>query len=534
MSNITTNAAVRLADIRTRLSADMAGQLLTDRTRKKLYLEAAITYASLGGHKSQELIDASANCGAIANKTGWAGRWLMAGLTATDWNGFPEIDKAARNDQLQSLAGIIRASIHLAGGLPALAAMTVAELEAKFVGPFQAAVRKALSDEAKGSKASEGFSEADLTGVDESTDHEEQLDLLEKVRGLGTVETLSNFRPSKPGQPFLLVGYWDENGSHIAREIPVSMSALSAMLPPPNLDGLDGILNGVSEHLLLTKGLLPNRPSQLPVDAQVETITDATPMRVSGRTTMLRGDRLTTSLSHMSSPEMMIVTSLVDGATLPSGPHIFHPPARARFEADVAPENQRQHFTFEGVEKDAKLNALTFKRARSGKPAKIGLIPAGDWGSNPERSPFAHRLAAAYRDVGVRSIGDDALVRLKSEILDNKAARQAGAVEVRMKEGNVLLKAGKASSLQYDALLDGGVTDDLRLSVPMKDFQAAMTAAVAGATDGKVSISGDKRGVVCVSWTGRGATHRVYIASVLADETRDNADLFQRYDKTSV
>lgn len=533
MTNIVTTSAARLADIRQRLSADMASQLLTDRARQKLYLEAAITYAALGGHDSRELRDASAKCGAKPNTTGWPGRWLMAGLTGTNWNAFSEDDKSARNDQLQSLAGIIRASIYLAGGLPALADMSVAELEAKFGSPFQAAVRKALSDETKGRKASEGLSEADLTGVDESTEHEAQLDLLEKVRGLGTVGTLSNFRPSKPGQPFLLVGYPDENGCHVAREIPVSLSALSAMLPPPNLDELDPILNGISEHLLLTKALLPNRPSLLPVDSQVETITEATPMRISGRTTKLRGDRLTTSLSHMSAPEMLVVTALSDGATLPSGPYIFHPPARARFEADVAPENLRQHFTFDGVQKDAKLNALTFKRARSGKPAKIGLIPAGDWGSNPERNPFAHRLSDTYRDVGVRSIRGDVLARLRSEILDNKAARQADAVDVRMKEGNVLLKAGKASTLRYDALLDGGATDDLRLSVPMKDLQATLTAAVAGTADDQVGISGDKRGVVCVSWTGRGATHRVYIASVLADTTRDHADLFQRYDKTS-
>lgn len=533
MTNIVTTSAARLADIRTRLSADMASQLLTDRARQKLYLEAAITYAALGGHGSLDLIDASAKGGAIPNTKGWPGRWLMAGLTGTNWNELPEDDKSARNDQLQSLAGIIRASIYLAGGVPALADMSVAELEAKFGSPFQAAVRKALSDEAKGRKASEGLSEADLTGVDESTEREAQLDLLEKVRGLGTVETLSNFRPSKPGQPFLLVGYWDENGSHIAREIPVSLSALSAMLPPPNLDELDQILNGVSEHLLLTKALLPNRPSLLPVDSQVETITEATPMRISGRTTKLRGDRLTTSLSHMSAPEMVIVTSLADGATLPSGPYIFHPPARARFEADVAPENLRQHFTFDGVQKDTKLNALTFKRARSGKSAKIGLIPAADWGSSPERNPFAHRLSDAYCDAGVRSIAGEVLNRLKSEILDNKAVRQAAAVEIRLKEGNVLLKAGNASFLRYDALLDGGSTSDLRLAVPMKDFQAALGAAVVGATDGQVGISGDNRGVVCVSWAGRGAAHRVYIASVLTDTTRGNADLFQRYDKTS-
>jgi hypothetical protein len=532
MSNIMITPGSRLADISKRLSADMAGQLLTDRARQALYLEAAITYAALGGHDSEDLINASAKCGDKQNKTGWPGRWLMAGLTGTNWNGFPENDKDARNNQLQSLAGIIRASIYLAGGLPALAAMTVAGLEAKFVGPFQAAVRKALSDEAKGSKASEGFSEADLIGEDESLDQKAQQDLLETVRGLGTVGTLPNFRPSTPGKPFLLVGYWDENGCQIAKEISVSTSALSAMLPPPNLDELDEVLNGVSEHLLLTKGLLPNRPSQLPVDAQVETITDATPKRVSGRTTMLRGGELTTSLSHMSAPEMVVVTSLSDGATLPAGPYIFHAPGRAKFEADVAPENLRQHFTFDRVDKDGKLNALTFKRARSGKAAKIGLIPAGDWGSSPERNPFAHGLSDAYRDVGVRSIGDDALVRLKSEILDNKAVRHAAVVEVGLKEGKVLLKAGKSSVLEYDTMLGDGDTDDLRLSVPMKDLQAALTAACAGAA--KVGISGDKRGVVCVSWTGRGATHRVYIASVLTDGTRDNADLFNRYDKTSV
>ncbi|WP_426028024.1 hypothetical protein [Brevundimonas sp. TWP2-3-4b2] len=498
-----------------------------------MYLEAAVTYAALGGHESAELIDASTTNGSIKNKMGWEGRWLMAGLTDTNWHSFPDEDKDDRNDQLQNLAGIIRASIYKAGGLTELAVMTVSDLDSKFEGSFQKAVRQALSDEAKGKVPAGGMVDTDVTGEDEAALRQQELDLLREVRNLGSVETLPNFRPSRPGQPFLLVGYWDEAGSHIAREISVSMSALSAMLPPPNLDDLDDNVNGISEHILLTKALLPNRPSQSPEDAQTETVTEATPMRVSGRTTMLRGDRLDTSLSHMSSAEMVITTKLSKGATLPAGPFIFHAPARAKFEKDVAPEKLRQHFTFGDITQDKKLSSLTFKRANSEKPVKIGLVPAGDWGSNRRCNPFAYRLSDTYNDVGIRSIGGEALARLKSEVLDNKQARQATDIEVRVKEGNLLLKAGKASSLRYEAGLDGKATDELRLSIPTDDFRAAMDAAVAGTTDGKVGISGDKRGVVCVSWTGRGATHGVYIASVAANGSRDHAGLFQRFDKTS-
>lgn len=524
---------LRLANVSSRLSADMAGQILTDRNRRKLYLEAAITYAAVGGHKCPALIDASSTNGAIKNTAGWEGRWLMAGLTDTNWNTLPAEDKGDRNDQLQSLAGVIRAAIYLAGGLAALGEMTVDGLGAKFEGSFQSAVRKALSDEAKGKKTSDGLSASELTGDDETALHQQQLDLLEQIRGLGLIETLSHFRPGQPGQPFLLVGFRDENGSHIAREVSVSMKALSAMLPPPNLDALDENLNGISEHLLLAKALLPNRPSHLPEDAQTETVTDATPMRVSGRTTMLRGDRLETSLSHMSSPEIVVISTLSKGARLPAGPFIFHAPTRAKFENDVAPDNVRQHFTFDGVKPGTKLSSLTFKRQRSGTPAKISLIPLSDWGSDKSRDPSAHRMSGNYKDAGVRSISGDVLARLKSEILDNKQAHSAGNIEVRMKEGNLLLKAGKAAPLRYEVGLDGGATHELRLSVPMTDFRAAMEAAVSGTADGQVGISGDKRGVVCVSWTGRGAAHRVYIASVAVDGARDNAGLFERFDKTS-
>jgi hypothetical protein len=530
-------AASTLDSIRTRLSADMAGQNVSDRARRKLHLEAAITYAALGGHESKELIDASSKGGDPGDKNkskaGWEGRGLMPGLTGTNWNEISTpAERKCRNDQLQSLAGIIRASIYLADGLAPLARMTPDGLEAKFIGPFQAAVRKALADEAKGKKPSEGLSESDFTGEDEADLEQQQRDLFKQVSDLGSVETLSRFRPKNSGRTFLAVGFWDENGCHIAREVSVSMTALSAMLPPPNLNELDKNLNGISEHLLLTKAVLKNRPSHLPEDARAETVSEATPMRVSGRTTMLRGGRLDTSLSHLSSPEVVIVTSLLDGATLPAGPFIFHAPARSKFEEEVAPENLRQHFEFDGVKKDTQLNALTFKRKRSGKPARIGLIPARDWGSNNLRNPHAHRLSDAYKGAGVRRIGGDALDRLVSEILDSKEA-QASSVEVRLKEGNVLLKVGKASSLRYDGVLDGEPTEDLRLTVPTKDFRAAMRAGVAGTCDKHVGISGDKRGVVCVSWTGHGATHCVYIASVLADGVRDDAGLFQRYDKTS-
>lgn len=531
MPNIIINGATRLADIRSRLSADMATQLASDLVRKRLHLEAAITYAALGGHQSKELIDASTKGGARKNTTGWEGRWLMTGLTGTNWNSLPAEDKDARDDQLQALAGVIRASIYLAGGLIELAAMTVADLEQKFDGSFQKAVRKALSDEASGRKAQQGFSEADLIGEEELADQDEAL--LKEVRELGSIETLTKFRPSKSGQAFLLLGYRDEDGTHIARELSVSPSALRAMLPPPSLDGLDDTLNGVSEHLLLTKSLLPNRHSSLPEDADADVVTEATPRRTSGRATMLRGARLDTSLSHLTCPEMVVVTTLSEATSLPAGSHILHAPARSKFEVDVAPESARQHFSFAGVLRDTKLASLTFKRARSSKSAKIGLIPVADWGSDRLRNPHAHRLCDAYTDVGVRSIGGDVLSRLRSEVLDSRPARQAPQIEIRLKEGNVILKAGKASPLQYDAELDGGTTEEMRLTIPTTEFQAAMEAAIAGTIDGKVGISGDKRGVACVSWTGHGARHEVYIASASSDGARDAAGLFQRYDKTS-
>ena len=102
MPNIIINGATRLADIRSRLSADMATQLASDLVRKRLHLEAAITYAALGGHQSKELIDASTKGGARKNTTGWEGRWLMTGLPGTNWNSLPAEDKDARDDQLQA------------------------------------------------------------------------------------------------------------------------------------------------------------------------------------------------------------------------------------------------------------------------------------------------------------------------------------------------------------------------------------------------------------------------------------------------
>lgn len=522
-----------LADIRSRLSADLTDQAGTDRSRRRLYLEAAITFAAAGGAHSVELAEASTLNGADRNKTGWAGHWLLAGLTGTDWNTLSGDVRKERKDQLQWIASVIKASIYLAGGEDKLADLTVDELEPKFGLPFQSAVRKAVSQFAKGEKKppSEELSDEDITGEDESRADQAERDLVAKLRRFIPVAELTDFRPVTRSDVFNLICVRDETGWHVVREVKPDVAAINALLSEPNLDDLDETLNGVSEHLLLTRELLPNRPSLLAEDGTAEVAT-GTPMRVSGRTTMQRGARLDTSLSHVASPAILVVSELDDGKVLPTGPNVLLASSRAKFETDVAPAECRQHYTAPSLTYSGKLYAVSFPRNRSTKPGNLFLIPADEWGTSKVCNPFAYRLSANYVPVMPRPLGWEDAQRLDKELLRHKDALSDKPLEVHLDGAKVALSIGKGAKVVFDCETVDSKASGLKFTVPAREFTEAMLLAFNAAVDDVVTLSGDARGVLQIRFSGRGADHSILIASVLADGSRSSADLFQRYDKT--
>jgi hypothetical protein len=536
MSNITITPGSRLADISARMSADLVGQSNTDRYRRRLHLEAAITFAALGGHNSQELIDASTEYGGKPNTTGWPGHWLMAGLTGTDWHAFDKngAEWKERKDQLQWRASVIKASLYLADGEEKLSKLTIDELDAKFDGPFQTAVRKAVAQFAKGEKKapSGDLSEDDITGEDESRKAQAERDLAAKLKRFIPIAELTDFRPVATSEVLTLICVQDETGWHVVREAKPDVGAINALLSEPNLADVDGTLNGVCEHLLLTQALLPNRPSLLPEDAADGTVVAGTPMRVSGRTTMQRGPRLDTSLSHVTAPAILVVSDLFEGEVLPSGPNVLLASSRAKFESDVVPAENRQHYEAPILNYSGKLFALSFSRKRSSKPANLSLIPADEWGTSKFRNPFAFRLSANYIPVVPRPLGWGDTQRLATDFLRQKDAGSEKPLEVHLDGAKVTLSIGKGAKVIFDCETVDSKAPGLKFSVPAREFTEVMLLAAEAAVDDLLTIGGDARGVLDIRFDGRGGSHAILIASLLADGSRSSGDLFQRYDKT--
>lgn len=532
---ITITPDMRLADISTRMSADLAGQSNSDRSRRRLHLEAAITFASLGGCASPDLIDASTSNGAKQNSTGWPGHWLLAGLTGTDWNTFGKTsgERKERKDQLQWLASVIKASLYLADGEEKLSQLTIDDLDAKFEGPFQTAVRAAVAQFAKGEKAppSDDLSEGDITGEDESRKAQAERDLAAKLKRFSPLADLPDFRAVASGEVLTLICVQDETGWHVVREAKPDVEAINSLLSEPNLDGLDETLNGVSEHLLLTRALLPNRPSLLAEDGTAD-VAEGTPMRVSGRTTMQRGARLDTSLSHVAVPAIVVVSDLFGGEVLPSGPNVLHASSRAKFETDVAPGENRQHYGEPTLTHSGKLYAVSFPRKRGSKPGNLSLIPADEWGTSKFCNPFAFRLSANYAPVAPRPLGWDDTERLAQELLRHKDARSDKPLEVHLDGGKATFSIAKGAKVVFECKAVDSKAAGLKFSVPAREFTEAMLLAIEAAVDDELTVGGDARGVLDIRFDGRGGSHAILIASLLADGSRSSADLFQRYDKT--
>lgn len=536
MSNITITPGSRLADISARMTADLVGQSNTDRYRRRLHLEAAITFAALGGHNSQELIDASTEYGGKPNTTGWRGHWLMAGLTGTDWHAFDKngAEWKERKDQLQWRASVIKASLYLADGEEKLSKLTIDELDAKFDGPFQTAVRKAVAQFAKGEKKppNDDLSEDDITGEDEGQKDQAERDLAAKLKRFIPVADLTDFQSVASSEVLTLICVRDETGWHVVREAKPDVAAINALLSEPDLGDVDETLNGVSEHLLLTQALLPNRASLLPEDATDDNVGVGTPMRVSGRTTMQRGPRLDTSLSHVTAPAILVVSDLFDGKVLPSGPNVLLASSRAKFETEVAPAENRQHYDAPSLTYSGKLYALSFPRKRSAKPGNLSLIPADEWGTSKFRNPFAFRLSANYVPVVPRPLGWDDTQRLAKELLCDKDARSDKPLVVHLDGGKVTFSIGKGAKVVVECETVDSKAPGLKFSVPAREFTEALLLAAEASPDDLLTIGGDARGVLDIRFDGRGGSHAILIASLLADGSRSSGDLFQRYDKT--
>ena len=499
---------------------------------RKLYLETALAYGRLG-KDNPALIKAASDLGGKKRKGQDDSSYLAFGLVGLKLGDYTEDAWDTVKGRIQTVAGILRAAEYWAGDI-GLANVTLKQLEelSGNTKAFQKSVKATLKEIRKAEKGTVAgdFTIADFQGEDEAAEVKATARVIETLKAYPSIAEVTGLKLSQPGRLFVLVGLDDEDGTRISRQLQLGPEQIAALLPKDDLSKVDGMVNGVAEAFALAKYLFPDRASSYPLDAD-ETVTKATRMRQSTRTMLIDGKQLEASLGHVNQPSMLMVTTLNDSTGV-TDPHVVLGSSRRVFESIIIPEHTRVAYKWGGLTKpeDKKNRVLRFTRSDPDGVVDIGLIPAGDWGDSIYQKPFAHRLSAEYSDVGVRTISDDVLARLKAEVLDDKTARKVADVVVRMKEGNLLIKLGTASNLQYDAALDGGRADEFKLNIGGEDFRQALSAALAGTTDDQVEISGDARGVVRIQSNGRGATHAVYIAKKDGDR-RDSAGLFQRYDR---
>lgn len=503
--------------------------------RRKLYLETALAYGRLG-KGNLALINATEALGGTKRKGQDDSSYLAVGLVGMKLDDYTDDALVTVKSRIQTVAEVLRASEYLAGPIGGLANVTLGQLEEQFgnTKAFQKAVKATLARIRKAEKAAVAgdLTIADFEGEDETAEVAATALIIETLKAYPSLADVTGLKLSQPGRVFVVVGLADEDGTRISRQLQLGPKQIAALLPKTDLTELDGRVNGVAEAFALAKQLFPDRTSRYPLDAD-EPVTEATRMRQSTRTMLTNGTQLEVSLGHVDQPSMLMVTTLNDTTGL-TEPHVVMGSSRRVFENMIVPEHTRVAYGWGGLTAPAekKNRVLRFTRSNPDGVVDIGLIPAGDWGDSIFQKPFAHRLSAEYSDVGVRTISGEVLARLKAEVLDDKTARKMADVDVRMKEGNLLIKPGAASTLQYDAALDGGHAAELKLTISGEDFRLALSAAMAGTTDDRVGISGDARGVVRVEWKGRGATHAVYIAKKDGGN-RDSAGLFQRYDRTT-
>jgi len=500
--------------------------------RRKLYLETALAYGRLGKDNAA-LISAAEDLGAKKRKGQDASSYLAPGLVGvklSDYTG-DAYDKV--KGRIQTVAGVLRAAEYWAGET-GLANVTLEQLE-KLSGnskAFQKSVKTTLAKIRKAEKATvaEELTIADFEGEDDAAEVAATDRVIETLKAYPSIAEVTGLKLSQPGRVFVLVGLDDEDGTRISRQLQLGPEQIAALLPKDDLSTVEGRVNGIAESFALAKLLFPDRASSYPLDAD-EPETKATRMRQSTRTMLINEATLQTSLGHVDQPSMLLVTTLND-ATGVTEPHVVMGSSRRVFESIIVPEHTRVAYKWGGLKtpEDKKNRVLRFTRLEPEGAVDIGLIHAGDWGTSTYRNPWAHRLSAEYDDVGVRTISGEVLARLKANVLDDKTARKVADAVVRMKEGNLLIKPGTASYLQFDAAVDGRRADAFTLKISGEDFRLALSAAMAGTTDDQVGISGDARGVVRIQWKGRGATHAVYIAKKDGDR-RDSAGLFQRYDR---
>lgn len=505
-----------------------------DAGKQRLYISSAIAFEQMGGASNTYLVTQAALIGSVqVNQCDES--WLAPVLMNMNFQKATKAEVAAMKKRANALGDIIRACRHLAKPLGGLANISVEGLEPKFADGLTRTVKKALTELRNGVDAASPGENAAEDIIGEAPDDSEATALegvLEKLRSADPVATLTDLPHCPTAGYFVLAGYPDGATGQVTKVLRVSAQVLAGLMQEVDLSHVDPRVMGVADTVHLATELLAPRPSKFAEDAS-EAVGPATKMRPSIPTTLWASGRFETSLGHEDVPELILISRPTDALGMPPGPHVVSARSRAAFARNLVPHDKRQVYgAWGGWSKPADGNGfLAFTRRSSGKPVKLVMMPAQEWGSSKLRDPYAMRLSSEFRSVGRRELSGAELARLRTEFLDTKDARKDCPVKIRLEEAVVGLTFGSAAEIVFEAAIEGGKLHPLTVTVPGREFVKVVTNLLDIATDATLAFGGDARGLLETSVRGRGASHAVYQASWTKGAARASGGLFVRYDK---
>ena len=522
LPNLTEQVQI-LDDLNDRHQAENAAVLLGDEATFKLRLETAIQFHKLGGSSCPELVKrAKRNGAADAPRPKQTDEhWLAPGLTGVNLNELSGDEKARMSDRMSALAEVMVVAAWKAESLGGITseAVTVDVLADQFPKPRQQAVRKAKKDRAAGlaATAADEVADSDIEGDEKVVDFTEALTVLKGQPDLAKL----HLRLDQPGQLFVLAGYRDEDGDHIAAQISIDPEVLKAALTRPDLTNVDGRINGISDHLLLSRQLLPARASEVrenPDDPQSRFLPAV-------RATLVHDNVMETSVYMVGSPEMLVLTRLHQ-SVFGGDYRMLNANSRNAFEKNVAEPAKRFTAAWEGHAD----GELQFKRGKGGARVALKMIPAAKWGSSKRRDVWAHRLGRWNGKANV-CLSADQLRRVEEEYLHSRDARKTLPVVVSLEHDGVTFTLGKAKPVKFEGVSGGGEFKSQSITVPARELGEVLELALSRAKDGKLVFDADPAGVLEVRFADHGATHSVYLSKLTDAGARENGSVFQRYTK---
>lgn len=485
-------------------------------------IDCAIAFHKMGGASSAYLRTRALKFGAAEKQrpNQSAEHWLLPGLLGIKLKNYAEgKPRKEISGRLTEIGRVMQAAAYNAEGLGGILnpSVTAAGIAETFGPARQSSVRDVLKEQraAGAALAHPSGSDDDVSADAAPMDFSEAIKVLKAKTELAKL----NLVLDRPGEVIVLVGYRDEDGDHLTTQVSLDPKALMALLPKPSLKDLDGRVNGICDHLLISKHLIKSREVDLPSIA-----TDPNSARLKAvRATLLHDKLMETSISMVGAPEMLVVTELDGTSVFRDDHYVVSANSRNAFEKKVAEPLDRIGFDW-GSFTDA---GVEFKKGT--KTTTLKVLDASDWGSGSARDPWAHRLGKWAGTASV-CVSPSQVSAIKETYLV-RGCRKDLQVDVALNAKGASFKLGRAAAMKFEATPGEGEFKAQTVRVPAPELADVLELAISRSTDGQLYLDADPAGVLKVSFKDYGAVHSVYLAKVTDAGARENGSVFQRYTK---